>query len=283
MEEINKSEVVELENISKRIRMKILDEICSIGSGHVGGSFSIVEALTVLYYKEMNVDPKNPGLEDRDRLVLSKGHAGPALYAVLQDKGYFEESLLKTLNKGGTLLPSHVDMNKTPGVDYTAGSLGQGVSASVGIAYGAKLLNKNFRVYSIIGDGESQEGQVWEALMSASNLKLDNFVVMLDYNKMQLDGPLEKIVNVTNYKEKFESFGFETFNIDGHNIEEIISVLDECRKVKNKPCAIILNTIKGKGLPFIEDLGYKNHSMPVTEETVEKAREILCEVCKEVK
>lgn len=266
----------QLEATAKKVRFNILEEICSIGSGHVGGSFSVVEALVTLYFKEMNVDPKNPRMEDRDRFVLSKGHAGPALYAVLAQKGFFPMDWLKTLNQGGTNLPSHADMNKTPGVDFTAGSLGQGISAAVGIAYGAKLKNKDFRVYAMIGDGESQEGQVWEALISASNLGLDNLTVFLDYNEMQLDGPLSEIVSMGSFYDKFKAFGFDTVEIDGHDIEKIVEAIENAKKVKGKPQMIILKTVKGKGLPFIEEMGYKNHSMPVTEETVESARKFLC-------
>lgn len=266
----------QLEATAKKVRFNILEEICSIGSGHVGGSFSVVEALVTLYFKEMNVDPKNPRMEDRDRFVLSKGHAGPALYAVLAQKGFFPMDWLKTLNQGGTNLPSHADMNKTPGVDFTAGSLGQGISAAVGIAYGAKLKNKDFRVYAMIGDGESQEGQVWEALISASNLGLDNLTVFLDYNEMQLDGPLSEIVSMGSFYDKFKAFGFDTVEIDGHDIEKIVEAIENAKKVKSKPQMIILKTVKGKGLQFIEEMGYKNHSMPVTEETVESARKFLC-------
>ena len=193
-----------LEKIAREIRILTVKCIASLGSGHIGGSMSIVDVLTALYYKEMNVDPKNPLMEGRDRLVVSKGHAGPAVYATLAHKGYFPESELYTLNKYGTNLPSHCDMNKTPGVDMTTGSLGQGISCAIGLALGSKIKNDNATIYAIIGDGESQEGQVWEAAFFASHKKLDNLIVFLDYNKMQLDGTLEEVNDSGNMYDKFK-------------------------------------------------------------------------------
>ena len=203
-----------LEQIAREIRILTVKCIASLGSGHIGGSMSIVDVLTALYYKEMNVDPKNPLMEGRDRLVVSKGHAGPAVYATLAHKGYFPESELYTLNKYGTNLPSHCDMNKTPGVDMTTGSLGQGISCALGLALGSKIKNDNATIYAIIGDGESQEGQVWEAAFFAGHKKLDNLIVFLDYNKMQLDGTLEEVNDSGNMYDKFKSFGFDTYSID---------------------------------------------------------------------
>ena len=260
-----------LEKIAREIRILTVKCIVSLGSGHIGGSMSIVDVLTALYYKEMNVDPKNPLMEGRDRLVVSKGHAGPAVYATLAHKGYFPESELYTLNKYGTNLPSHCDMNKTPGVDMTTGSLGQGISCAIGLALGSKIKNDNATIYAIIGDGESQEGQVWEAAFFASHKKLDNLIVFLDYNKMQLDGTLEEVNDSGNMYDKFKSFGFDTYSIDGHNIDEIIATIEKAKTVKGMPHMIVLNTIKGKGVSFAEAAKANSHSMPVSKEALEEA------------
>lgn len=260
-----------LEKIAREIRILTVKCIASLGSGHIGGSMSIVDVLTALYYKEMNVDPKNPLMEGRDRLVVSKGHAGPAVYATLAHKGYFPESELYTLNKYGTNLPSHCDMNKTPGVDMTTGSLGQGISCALGLALGSKIKNDNATIYAIIGDGESQEGQVWEAAFFASHKKLDNLIVFLDYNKMQLDGTLEEVNDSGNMYDKFKSFGFDTYSIDGHNIDEIIATIEKAKTVKGMPHMIVLNTIKGKGVSFAEAAKANSHSMPVSKEALEEA------------
>jgi transketolase len=260
-----------LEQIAKEIRILTVKCIASLGSGHIGGSMSIVDVLTSLYYKEMNVDPKNPLMEGRDRLVVSKGHAGPAVYATLAHKGYFPESELYTLNKYGTNLPSHCDMNKTPGVDMTTGSLGQGISCALGLALVSKIKNDNATIYAIIGDGESQEGQVWEAAFFAGHKKLDNLIVFLDYNKMQLDGTLEEVNDSGNMYDKFKSFGFDTYSIDGHNIDEIIATIEKAKTVKGMPHMIVLNTIKGKGVSFAEAAKANSHSMPVSKEALEEA------------
>ena len=260
-----------LEQIAREIRILTVKCIASLGSGHIGGSMSIVDVLTALYYKEMNVDPKNPLMEGRDRLVVSKGHAGPAVYATLAHKGYFPESELYTLNKYGTNLPSHCDMNKTPGVDMTTGSLGQGISCALGLALGSKIKNDNATIYAIIGDGESQEGQVWEAAFFAGHKKLDNLIVFLDYNKMQLDGTLEEVNDSGNMYDKFKSFGFDTYSIDGHNIDEIIATIEKAKTVTGMPHMIVLNTIKGKGVSFAEAAKANSHSMPVSKEALEEA------------
>lgn len=261
----------ELVQIAKEIRRLTVECIASFGSGHIGGSLSIVDVLTALYYKEMNVDPKNPNKENRDRLVVSKGHSGPAVYATLAHKGYFEKSELKTLNKIGTNLPSHCDMNKVPGVDMTTGSLGQGISCAVGCAIASKIKNNGAYIYAIIGDGESQEGQVWEAAMFAAHKQLDNLIVFLDLNHCQIDGTIEEVVDNGMFFEKFNSFGFDTYSIDGHNIELICETIEKAKQVKGKPHVIILNTLKGKGVSFIEEMGVKNHSIPITKEDLEKA------------
>ena len=260
-----------MKNIAKEIRALTIECIASIGQGHIGGSLSIVDALTVLYYKHMNIDPSNPKKEGRDRLVVSKGHAGPGVYATLAHKGYFPKEELSTLNKIGTNLPSHCDMNKTPGVDMTTGSLGQGLSCAIGLALGSKIKEDNAYIYAIIGDGESQEGQIWEAAFFASHKKLDNLIVFLDYNKMQLDGTLEEVNDSGNMYDKFKSFGFDTYSIDGHNIDEIIATIEKAKTVKGMPHMIVLNTIKGKGVSFAEAAKANSHSMPISKEALEEA------------
>lgn len=264
-----------LVQIAKEIRVLTAECISSIGAGHIGGSLSIVDVLTVLYYKVMNVDAANSKKEGRDRLVVSKGHAGPAVYATLAHKGFFDKKELYTLNKIGTNLPSHCDMNKTPGIDMTTGSLGQGLSCAIGLALGSKIKKDNAIIYAIIGDGESQEGQIWEAAFFASHKKVDNLIVFLDYNRMQLDGYLEDINDVGGMVEKFESFGFDTYSIDGHDLNEIYNTIEKAKLVKGKPHMIVLNTIKGKGLSFAEAAGPDCHSMPITKEILEKALEEL--------
>ena len=265
----------ELIRITKEIRALTAECISSIGAGHIGGSLSIVDVLTVLYYKVMNVNPSNPKMEGRDRLVVSKGHAGPAVYATLAHKGFFDKKELFTLNRIGTNLPSHCDMNKTPGVDMTTGSLGQGLSCAVGMALASKIKKDGSTIYAIIGDGESQEGQIWEAAFFASHKKVDNLIVFLDYNRMQLDGYLEDVNDAGGMVEKFESFGFDTYSIDGHDLEEIYNTIETAKKVKGKPHMIVLNTIKGKGLSFAEAAGPDCHSMPISKETLEKIYEEL--------
>ncbi len=258
-----------LVKIAKEIRCLTIECIASLGSGHIGGSLSIVDLLTVLYYDEMNVDANNPKKEGRDRLVVSKGHAGPAVYATLAHKGYFPKEELKTLNRIHTNLPSHCDMNKTPGVDMTTGSLGQGISCAVGLALGSKIDDDKAYIYTIIGDGESQEGQVWEAAMFASNKKLDNLIVFLDYNKMQIDGYTSEINESGDMTTKWLGFGFDTYVVDGHSISSIKKAIDEAKQVKDKPHMIIMNTIKGRGAKFAEDAKVGCHSMPITKENLE--------------
>lgn len=261
--------------IAKEIRALTIECISSIGQGHIGGSLSIVDALTVLYYKHMNVDPKNPKMEGRDRLVVSKGHAGPGVYATLAHKGYFPKEELLTLNRIGTNLPSHCDMNKTPGVDMTAGSLGQGLSCACGMALGSKLSQDNAYIYCIIGDGESQEGQIWEASMFAAHEKLDNLIVMLDYNKLQLCGYTEDVMSIHDPAKKWESFGFYVQSIDGNNINAVDAAITNAKQNKGKPSMIVLNTIKGKGFSYSENAGIDNHSMPISAEILQKAKEEL--------
>jgi transketolase len=223
----------------------------------------------------MNIDPANPKMEGRDRFVLSKGHAGPALYAVLADRGYFDVSELDTLNQPETHLPSHCDMLKTPGIDMTAGSLGQGISCAVGIAKASKIKKDNAYVYCVVGDGECQEGQVWEAAMAAAQFKLNNMIAFVDNNGMQIDGTTDTIICVGPLAEKWNSFGWNAQCIDGHDVEAIHNAILEAKKVKDKPSMIILNTVKGKGVSFIEAMGPANHSMPMSEADTLRALEEL--------
>lgn len=258
----------------KKIRRLLVEEINSVGKGHYGGSLSIVEVLTLLYNKEMNIDSSNPKKEGRDRLVLSKGHAGPALYAVLADKGYIKEKELLTLNKENTLLPSHCDMNRTNGVDMTTGSLGQGISCAVGMAKASKIKKDNAYIYCIVGDGECNEGQVWEAALSAAHFGLDNLITFVDYNKFQLDGKIEDIMNMHPMDDKWKSFGWHVILVDGHNLKDIHMAIEE-GKSQEKPVAIILNTKKGKGVLAVEKAGHKCHSMGLTEEEYKNSIEEL--------
>lgn len=260
-----------MDEICKEIRRMTLECIGSIGSGHIGGSMSIVEVLRVLYFDKMNVDPKNPKMEGRDRLIVSKGHAGPAVYATLALKGFFPKEWLYTLNRFGTNLPSHCDMNKTPGVDMTAGSLGQGFSCAVGVAIGSKIKKDGATIYSIIGDGESQEGQIWEAAMLGAQKKLDNLIAFTDKNNMQLDGYTDDINSLGDLKAKWRAFGWYTQEIDGHDCKAISEAIDRAKVKKGKPSMIILDTIKGKGVSFAETAGPSCHSMSLPKEKVEAA------------
>lgn len=260
-----------MDEICKEIRRLTVECIGSIGSGHIGGSMSIVELLKVLYFDKMNVDPANPKMEGRDRLIVSKGHAGPAVYATLALKGFFPREWLYTLNKLGTNLPSHCDMNKTPGIDMTAGSLGQGFSCAVGAAIGSKIKKDGATIYAIVGDGESQEGQIWEAAMLAASRKLDNLIAFTDKNNMQLDGNTDDINSLGNLKAKWRAFGWYTQEIDGHDCEAISAAIDRAKTKKGQPSMIILDTVKGKGISFVESAGFKCHSMSIPKEKVEAA------------
>lgn len=249
-----------------RVRYLTIDEIAALGVGHAGGSMSMIEALVVLYYKHMNINPKDPKMEGRDRFVLSKAHAGPALYATLADKGYFPLEMLQTLNRPGTSLPSHADMVRTPGVDMTAGSLGQGLSCAVGIAIGSKLSKDGAYVYAMIGDGESNEGQIWEAAMYAAHKKLDNMICFTDFNKMQLDGEVSDINGLEPLTDKWRAFGWNVYSVDGHDVEAIDAAVTDAKSKKGKPSMIILNTLKGKGVSFLEAKWQNNHNVTINAE-----------------
>lgn len=245
-------EIRKLEEISREMRYVITDMICKAGSGHIGGALSLVDILTVLYYSVMNVRPQDPKWEDRDRFVLSKGHSGPVLYATLAYKGYFPKEWLATMNKNGTNLPSHVDQLKTPGVDQTAGSLGQGFSCAAGLALSAKISGKKHFVYAIVGDGESQEGQIWETAMFAGHNKLENLIAFTDLNRMQIDGTLEEINNLEPVADKWRAFGWEVFETDGHDFSELSKTIEKAKASKGKPKMIVAHTVKAKGNTCVE-------------------------------
>lgn len=246
-------DINDLKSKAKEIRKDIITEVYNAKSGHPGGSLSIADIMTVLYFDELNIDEKNPRWEDRDRLVLSKGHCAPALYAALAERGYFEKEKLVSLRKLDSNLQGHPNMNDVPGVDMSTGSLGQGLSAANGMAISAKLDNKNYRVYCILGDGEIQEGQVWEAAMSSNKYKLDNLCIIVDNNNLQIDGTTEEVMDLKPIDEKFKSFGFNVIIIDGHNYDEIKSAFKQARETKRKPTCIIAKTVKGKGVSFMEN------------------------------
>ena len=263
-----------LEQQAKEIRKHTLSCIGKLGVGHVGGSLSIADVLSVLYFDQMNIDPKNPAKPDRDRFVLSKGHGGPAVYASLALKGYIPMDQLCTLNQPNTDLPSHTDKNRTTGVDMTTGSLGQGFSAAIGMATAIKIDEAPYYVYAIIGDGESQEGQIWEAAMFGGSHKLDHMIAFTDYNKMQIDGTVEEVNGLDPLDKKWEAFNWHVQSIDGHDVLAIRDAILEAKKVTGKPSMIILNTIKGKGADFAEGK-VGSHNMPVTEDMAKEAIERL--------
>jgi transketolase len=243
----------ELQKIANNVRIGIIEGVHSAKAGHPGGSLSCTDILTYLYFKEMNIDPKDPKKADRDRLVLSKGHAAPALYSVMAQKGYFPVEELKTLRKVDSRLQGHPSMNYLPGIDISSGSLGQGISAACGMALGAKLKGDAFRVYTILGDGEIEEGQVWEAAMYAAAKKLDNLVAFVDNNNLQIDGSVEEVNSPYPIPEKFAAFGWNVIEIDAHNFDEIEAALENAKATKDKPTAIIAKSVKGKGVSFMEN------------------------------
>lgn len=271
-------DIENLKDIAKQIRLGIVEEVYSAQSGHPGGALSIADILAVLYFDEMNINPNEPNAENRDRLVLSKGHASAALYSTLANRGFFDMAELKTFRKMNSNLQGHPDKNKVPGVDMTTGSLGQGLSAANGMAIAGKLQNKDYRVYCILGDGEIEEGQVWEAAMAASQYKLDNLCVIVDNNNLQIDGEISKVMSSYPIDEKFSSFGFEVMNIDGHDIEEIIKAFEVAKNIKGKPTAIIAKTIKGKGVDFMENQAGWHGKAPNNEQYIQAINSINKEV-----
>ena len=274
---------LELEKMANEIRKDIVTAVHSAKSGHPGGSLSSADIFTYLYFEEMNVDPANPKWEDRDRFVLSKGHVAPGLYSTLAAKGYFPKEDLKTLRHTGSYLQGHPDMKHIPGIDMSSGSLGQGVSAAVGMAAAGKYDKKDYRVYTLTGDGEIQEGQIWEAAMWAGHRKLDNLVVIVDNNNLQIDGSVEDVCSPYPIDKKFEAFNFHVINIDGNDFDQIRAAFKEARETKGMPTAIIAKTVKGKDVSFMENAAGWHGKAPNDEEyeiamaDLEKAGEALCQ------
>lgn len=266
-----------LEQKAKDIRVDIVEMLCASGSGHPGGSLSMADVFSYLYFSGvLNIDSKNPGKKDRDRVVLSKGHACPVLYAALAEKGYFDKGELKTLRKFGSILQGHPDMNKTPGVDMTTGSLGQGLSCAVGMALAAKLDISGVKVFAILGDGECDEGQIWEAAMAAGHYRLDNLIAIVDLNGLQIDGFTKDIMDTAPMAEKWRSFGWKTYEIDGHDLNEIENAVSKAISVIGSPVCIVANTTKGKGVTFMENACDWHGNAP-NEEEKDRA---ICDICK---
>ncbi|WP_429967636.1 transketolase [Enterococcus sp. AZ046] len=269
---ISEQEYHELESLAAKIRLDTLCSIKKMGQGHLGGSFSIVELLAVLYGKQLRVNPQDPQWADRDRLVLSKGHAGAALYSALANTGYFDRSWLWTINEGGTRLPSHPDRWKTPGVDATTGSLGQGTSMAAGIATGLRLAGKDNFVYLIVGDGELNEGQCWEAFQYIAHFKLNHCIVIIDDNKKQLDGPTKDILDPFDIQQKMTAFGFYTEKVPGADMHAIDEAIERCKAIEDQAVCIVLDSVKGQGVPFFEELD-ANHSVKFTTDEINQAAE----------
>ena len=263
-----------LKEISRDIRCDTLKCIGHLGVGHIGGCLSVVELLSVLYFEAMNIDPADPKKPGRDRFICSKGHAGPAVYATLANRGYFDKKELLTLNQGGTNLPSHCDMNRTVGIDMTTGSLGQGFSCAVGVALGSKLEKDGATIFTLIGDGESQEGQIWEAAMFAAAKKLDNLIAFTDYNKLQIDDTVAKVNDIAPLAEKWAAFGWNVVEVeDGNDVDQVSAAVEHAKLGigSEKPTMVILNTLKGCGVPWIVDLGPGNHNCNISEEQADAA------------
>ena len=250
---MDKKKQLELSRIANDIRIDVIEGVYNAGCGHPGGSLSVADIMAYLYFEELRVDPKNPKWEDRDRFVLSKGHTAPVLYAALAERGFFPKEDLKTLRKTTSYLQGHPDMKGTPGVDMTTGSLGLGFSAACGMALSGKINNKDYRVYTVLGDGESEEGQVWEAAMFAAHYKLDNLVAVLDWNGLQIDGPIAEVMNPTPHDEKFRAFGWHVISICAHDLDAIEAAFAEAKTVKGKPTVIIAKSVKGKGVSYMEN------------------------------
>ena len=250
---MNATEKQQLKITAAKVRLNIIEGVFNAKSGHPGGSLSAAELFTYLYFKEMNIDPANPKCENRDRFVLSKGHCAPGYYAALAERGFFSTEEIKSLRHIGAMLQGHPDMKGTPGVDMSSGSLGQGISCAVGMALAGKMDKKDYRVYTLLGDGETEEGQVWEAAMFAAHKKLDNLCVIVDHNGLQIDGPIAEVAGPDPLDEKFKAFGFEVITINGNCFDEIEKAFDFAKSVEGKPVAIIANTIKGKGVSYMEN------------------------------
>jgi transketolase len=262
---MREEEIKKLTEVAREIRVLTIEAMADLGVGHLGGAMSIVDLLALLYFRQMRVNPLQPDMQERDKLVLSKGHAGPALYSALAVKGYFPREWLFTLNRGGTRLPSHCDMNKTPGIDMTTGSLGQGISAAIGLALADRLDHLDTIVYLILGDGESNEGQVWEGAMAAAHFKLSNIIAFTDYNGLQIDGAVKEIMGLEDLSEKWRSFGWFVQRVDGHSFNRLEEAIVRAKKEAGRPSMIIMDTVKGKGIPFAEGT-VESHNMPITAE-----------------
>jgi transketolase len=278
----NKTRAMRL--MAAKVRLETIHQMMVIGFGHIGGAMSIADVVGVLYGGEMKLDPKNPLWEERDKLVCSKGHAGPAIYSALALRGYFPMDWLDTLNRSGTNLPSHCDRTKTPGMDMTTGSLGQGLSSAIGLALAARDDGKNSYTYCIVGDGECQEGQIWEAAMVAAQYKLDHLICFVDYNDKQIDGTLEQVNDITNFVERFTAFRWNACEVDGHDAAAILDAIGKAKASTGKPSVIVLRTIKGKGCTFIESLGYNHHlpmPRPECEAEIARLREEIAQIEKE--
>ena len=275
---------LELQKTANEIRKSIVTAVHSAKSGHPGGSLSAADIFTYLYFEEMNVDPANPKMGDRDRFVLSKGHTAPGLYAALAEKGFFPKEDLTTLRHTGSYLQGHPDMKGIPGIDMSSGSLGQGISAAVGMAAAGKMDNKDYRVYTLLGDGEIEEGQVWEAAMWAGYRKLDNLVVIVDNNNLQIDGPIDTVCSPYPIDKKFEAFNFHVINIDGNDFDQIRAAFAEAKATKGMPTAIVAKTVKGKGVSFMENevdwhgKGPNDEEYAIAMEELKKAGEALCQM-----
>lgn len=267
--------IKKLEKIARKVRRDIIEMIFEANSGHPGGSLSCVDILTTLYFSELNINPEKPKDENRDRFVLSKGHAAPALYSILANRGYFDEKLLKTLRQYGSILQGHPDMKKVPGIDMSTGSLGQGLSVANGMALAGKVSNKDYRVYIIMGDGEQQEGQIWEAAMTSAYYKLNNLCAFIDLNNLQIDGEVDKVMGIEPIVDKWKAFGWNVLQIDGHNFQQIFDALEKAKKEKEKPTVIVAKTVKGKGVSFMENVCGFHGTAPTLEEKNRAIAELL--------
>jgi transketolase len=281
---MTKQEILRLKLYAAQIRRETVKCVGACGFGHIGGALSVVDTLAVLYGGVMKIDPKKPDWEERDKLVMSKGHAGPALYATLASKGYFPAEWLTTLNKPGTNLPSHCDRKRTPGVDMTTGSLGQGVSTAIGLALAQKLSGRTSRVYLITGDGEIDEGQAWEGALFAPHQKLSNLTWFVDNNKKQLDSTIEEIIDLGDIAAKFRSFGWNALSVKGDDVEAISGAIEQAKAEKNKPTCIVLNTVKGAGVPMIEEIELNHHIVlegELLEKSIAHIEKVISEIEKE--
>ncbi len=273
--EISEDKITRLQNCACEIRVECLKSIYQAKSGHPGGSFSAAEIMAVLYFDAMNIDPSDPLKPDRDRFVLSKGHVAPVLYTTLALRGFFPKDDLRTLRRMGSNLQGHPAYGKLPGIDMASGSLGQGLSVGLGMRLAGRVQKKNFRVFVLIGDGELQEGQIWEAAMAASHFKIDNLIAIVDYNKVQLDGPVSEIMEVAPLRDKWASFGWEVLSVDGHRVRDLLLRFDEAKRYcRNKPVVIIANTVKGKGVSFMENKSAWHGACPDDEEMAQALSEI---------